>query len=386
MKTALPRTVIIFGMVSLLNDAASEMITPLLPLFLTVTLGATPAILGLIEGAAEAITSVLKLYSGRLADRGWNSKGLVIGGYAISNIARPLIGLALGWPFVLVLRFLDRVGKGLRTAPRDALLAAAVDSAQRGRAFGFHRAMDHAGAMLGPLFAFGLLQAGVPMREVFMISALFGLAVMMLLLWGIPSTAPLQPVAPPRLRWRDFDRRLRTLIIAAGGLALAAAPEVFIVLWASSHGVTIVWVPLLWAAAHAVKAVIANFGGVLSDRVGRLRVVAVGWSLRAVMLFALALYDGGVAMTWTLFIAFAAASALSEGAERALIGDVAAPEQKASAFGLFYMISGLAALPGALLFGVLWQYVSMSGALLVSALLTALCATFLMVASRIRST
>ena len=161
MSRFLPRTVIILGLVSFLNDTASEMITPLLPLFLTATLGAGPAIVGLVEGLAEATASILKLVSSRLADRGWNSRKLVVGGYTVSNTARPLIGFALGWGWVLALRFLDRVGKGIRTAPRDALIASSTDEHVRGRAFGFQRALDHGGAMLGPLLAFGLLQWGM---------------------------------------------------------------------------------------------------------------------------------------------------------------------------------------------------------------------------------
>ncbi|MEA1890842.1 MAG: MFS transporter, partial [Pseudomonadota bacterium] len=170
MLRLLPRTVIVLGFVSLLNDTASEMITPLLPLFLTATLGAGPAVVGLVEGVAEAAASILKLVSGWLADRGWSRKKLVIGGYVVSNVARPFIGLALSWTWVLVLRFLDRVGKGLRTAPRDAVIAASVDTSVRGRAFGFHRAMDHTGAMLGPLIAFMLLYWGTAIRDVFLLS------------------------------------------------------------------------------------------------------------------------------------------------------------------------------------------------------------------------
>jgi len=158
-RRALPRTVVILGLVSLLNDAASEMITPLLPIFLTATLGAGPAIVGLVEGLAEATASILKLVSGRLADRGVAAKTLVVGGYTLSNAMRPLIGLATGWGAVLGLRFLDRVGKGIRSAPRDALIASAAGPEQRGRAFGFHRSMDHAGSVIGPLLAFALLAA-----------------------------------------------------------------------------------------------------------------------------------------------------------------------------------------------------------------------------------
>jgi len=155
----LPRTVVVLGLVSLLNDTASAMVTPLSPLFLTATLGAGAAAVGLVEGVAEATASLLKVVSGWLADRGWNRKGLVVAGYGVSNTARPLIGLALGWVSVLALRFLDRVGKGIRTAPRDALIATAVVAAERGRAFGLQRGLDHTGAMIGPLAAFVLLTA-----------------------------------------------------------------------------------------------------------------------------------------------------------------------------------------------------------------------------------
>jgi len=160
--------VLVLALVSFLNDAASDMIAPLLPLFLTATLGAGPAVVGLVEGIAEATASLLKLASGRLADRGWNHKRLVVGGYGVSNLARPLIGLALGWGWVLLLRFLDRVGKGIRTSPRDALIAASTTEQQRGMAFGFHRALDNAGAMVGPLIAFALLSSGLDLGRVFL--------------------------------------------------------------------------------------------------------------------------------------------------------------------------------------------------------------------------
>ena len=184
--SALPRTVIVLGLVSLLNDASSEMITPLMPIFLTATLGAGPAIVGLVEGLAEATSSVLKLVSGRLADRGVDAKSLVLGGYGVSNATRPLIGLAAAWGTVLLLRFLDRVGKGLRTAPRDALIAGATEAHQRGRAFGFHRSMDHAGAVIGPLIAFALLAAHVELKNVFLASLVPGTLVLVLLAFGLP--------------------------------------------------------------------------------------------------------------------------------------------------------------------------------------------------------
>jgi hypothetical protein len=193
----LPRTVVVLGLVSMLNDAASEMITPLLPVFLTATLGAGPAVVGLVEGLAEATSSVLKLVSGWLADRGWKPKLLVVGGYTTSNMARPLIGLALNWPWVLLMRFFDRLGKGLRTAPRDAMISSAVDRERRGRAFGFHRAMDHGGAIIGPLLAFGLLATGFSTTHVFLASVVPG---MLPRQWSRYRQAR-SPIASAACRW-----------------------------------------------------------------------------------------------------------------------------------------------------------------------------------------
>ncbi len=380
MPVFLPRTVVVLGLVSFLNDTASEMITPVLPLFLTMTLGAGPAIVGLVEGIAEATASLLKPVSGRLADRGWNAKGLVIGGYSVSNTARPLIGLALGWTWVLCLRFLDRIGKGIRTAPRDAMIAASSDPARRGRAFGFHRALDNAGAMCGPLLAFALLDQGMDIGQVFLASVVPGALVVLLLVFGLESPAALQTGPPPlaRLSWRGLDARVRGLILASAGLALAAPPEAFLVLWAHDGGIALATVPLLWAAASGIKALVAGPAGALSDHHGRLPIVVLGWLARVGLLLALALTDGPSPTTvWALFLAHAAALAFSEGAERALLGDLAPPAQRGQVFGLYHLTSGLFALPGALLFGLVWQGLGMPAAYLMAALLTSLAALIL---------
>lgn len=358
MNQFLPRTVVVLGLVSFLNDAASEMITPLLPIFLTATLGAGPAIVGLVEGVAEATASLLKLVSGRLADRGWNAKRLVIGGYGLSNTARPLIGLAFGWFWVLLLRFLDRIGKGLRTSPRDAMISASTSSRIRGRAFGFHRALDHTGAMVGPLLAFGLLSYGIQLQHVFLLSVLPGILVLLLIIFGIPASQPIEKNVEQsaKLSWRGLDKHLRALIIAAGGLALATTPEVFLVLWAQSRGLEIVWVPLLWAAASGVKMLVAIPGGYLSDHLGRLPILLIGWGLRFVLLILLGATQNNEWLIWILFLAYAGSLAFTEGAERALVGDFAPAGQKATAYGLYHMISGLLLLPGAVLFGALWEW------------------------------
>jgi MFS family permease len=375
----LPRTVVVLGLVSLLNDAASEMITPLLPIFLTATLGAGQAIVGFVEGLAEATASVLKLVSGRLADRGIPAKRLVVGGYALSNGLRPLIGLATSWSTVLALRFMDRVGKGLRTAPRDALIAAAAGPTQRGRAFGFHRSMDHAGAVLGPLLAFGLLAAQVDLEHVFLASAPPGALVILLLVFGLPagrSSAPI-PAREP-FRWGALHGRLQAMIVAAGLLALASVPEVFVVLWATQAGMSVTWVPLVWAAASLAKMVIALPAGVLSDRVGRVPLLLGGWSTRVAVLLLLAFAEPGAIGVWLLFIAYSATLAVTEPAERSLIGDHAAESERGTAYGLYHLAGGLLLLPGAVLFGLLWEAFGSATAFALAAMVTALAAAVLL--------
>jgi MFS family permease len=384
MTLTLPRTVIVLGMVSLLNDAASEMVTPLLPVFLTATLGAGPAIVGLIEGAAESTASVLKLVSGWLTDRGWSSKRLVVCGYALSNGVRPLIGLALSWTLVFVLRFLDRVGKGLRTAPRDAMIAAVTMPEIRGRAFGFHRSMDHLGAVVGPLLAFALLSAGFAVREVFLASAVIGVAVVAALVFGVPKeeSRP-STTARPLLEWRTLDRRLRRLLVACGALALATTPETFLVLWARDHGLAVAWVPLLWALASVLKMCVALPAGIVSDRLGRLPVLVGGWSLRVLTLVALAgLVPTEAWAVWMLFLAYSATLALTESAERSLVGDVAAPSQRGTAFGWYHLVSGLLILPGAVIFGSLWEWAGSATAFAAAACVTLGAAAMLIVSVR----
>ena len=384
-RALLPRTVVVLGLVSFLNDAASEMITPLLPLFLTATLGAGPAIVGLVEGVAEATASVLKLVSGRLADRGVRAKSLVVAGYGLSNATRPLIGLAAAWSAVLALRFLDRVGKGLRTAPRDALIAGAVPSTQRGRAFGFHRSMDHAGAVVGPLAAFALLSAAVDLRTVFLASIVPGLLVIALLVFGVPGSERFTAPAPARFTWGTLHVRLRAMIVAAGALALASVPEVFVVLWATQAGMEVRWVPLVWAAASLAKMLIAWPAGIVSDRLGRMPVLLAGWTARVGVLALLAwLTQPSPVVVWTLFIAYSATLAITEPAERSLIGDHAAEQERGTAYGLYHLAGGLLVLPGAVLFGALWQQAGSSVAFAAAAAITAVAAAGLLLLARRR--
>ncbi len=370
-RGALPRTVVVLACVSFANDAASEMITPLLPIFLTAALGAGPAIVGLVEGLAQAAASVLQVISGRLMDRGAGAKRLVLAGYGASNLVRPAIAFALGWSWVLVLRFIDRIGKGLRTAPRDAMIAGAVAPGARGRAFGFQRALDHGGAVVGPLAAFALLAAGTEVRDVFLWSAVPGIAVVLLVTLGLPADQPLalRPAAP--LSWRRLDRRMQGLIVASGVLALSAVPEVFIVLWATSAGLPVAWIPLAWALASLAKVAIVLPAGMLSDRIGRFPVLFGGWALRTAVLLVLAAPPPGSAWIWILFAAYGVSLAATEAPERSLVGDTAPAQLRGSAFGVYHLATGALLLPGALLFGVVWQEFGAPAAFRAAAAITA---------------
>jgi len=374
MSTSLPRTVITLGLVSLANDAGSEMLTPLLPIFLTATLGAGPAVVGLIEGVAEATASILKVVSGRLADRGIGAKRLVLSGYGASNLARPLVGLALGWTWVLALRFIDRVGKGIRTAPRDAMIAGAVAPASLGRAFGFHRALDHAGAVVGPLLAFILLSLGADVAHVFFWAIIPGAIVIALVVFGLPADGPAEVVAPPPISFRALDPRLKALMIASGLLALAALPEVFMVLWATGAGLPIAMVPLAWALTSAVKMLVAMPAGHLSDHFGRVPVLLVGWSLRVALLLSLAAITMSGIWIWVLFVAYGASLAITEAPERSLVGDAAPAGLRGTAFGVYHFIVGVFALPGALVLGLIWQEIGSAAAFRTAAGITVVAA------------
>jgi len=302
----------------------------------------------------------------------------VIGGYTLSNGMRPLLGLAAAWGSVLLLRFLDRVGKGLRTAPRDALIANSTAPEQRGRAFGFHRSMDHAGAVIGPLLAFALLSAQVDLKHVFYASAIPGVLVLLLLFFGLPPGDSVVAPVPPRFSWSSLHGRLKAMIVAAGMLALASVPEVFVVLWARQAGMAVTWVPLVWAAASLAKMSIAMPAGILSDRLGRVPLLLGGWTARVAVLLLLAFAQPVGLGVWLLFIAYSATLAVTEPAERSLIGDHAAANERGTAYGLYHLASGLLVLPGALFFGVLWEQYGSAAAFATAAAVTVVAAVLML--------
>jgi MFS family permease len=354
----LPRPVKVLGLVSLLTDASSEMIYPLLPAFLTGTLKASPAFLGLVEGLAEAVASSLKVASGFLSDRLPRRKPLVVAGYGVSSAVRPLVALATAPSHVLAVRLLDRVGKGVRTAPRDALLAEVTPEDQRGRAFGFQRALDHVGAVVGPILASALLLAGADLRTVFALAALPAALAMAVLVFGVkegkpvssPAAASGSAEAPPLPRRRSFYLYLGVLAV----FSLGNSSDAFLLLKAQEAGVTLILIPLLWTFHHVVKAGASTHGGVLADRRGRKGAILAGWFVYALAYagFAGATSAGSV---WLLFGFYGLFPALTEGPERALVAELAAADERGRAFGLYHAVTGGMALFASLLTGALWQ-------------------------------
>ncbi len=354
-RTRLPRNVIALGVVSLLTDFSSDMIYPLLPVFLTATLGAGPAALGIIEGVAEATASLLKLFSGAWSDRAGKKKPLVVAGYLLSSVARPLVGFASAWGHVLAVRFSDRIGKGIRSSPRDALIAASVSAEDRGRAYGLHRAMDHLGAVFGPLAAFLLLAgAGLSYRSVFFLAAVPGaVAVASLLLFvrdaGTQAARPGGGLALTR----DLPPAFRRYLLIVSLFTLGNASDSFLILRAVDSGVPAAWVPLLWGAFHVVKSSFSTHAGILSDRWSRKHLIIAGWIVYAATYMLWGIVEGPAWMV-ALFLVYGLYAAATEGTERAFVADFVPQERRGTAFGWFHLAVGLSALPASVLFGVLW--------------------------------
>lgn len=373
----LPRMVVLLALTSFLSDIASEMIYPLLPLFLAGTLGVGALALGLIEGTAESVAALVKLVAGVGSDRSGRRKPWVVLGYTLAGLARPLVACAGSAGQVLAIRVTDRLGKGLRTAPRDALLAAAVEPGARGRAFGFHRAADHAGALVGPLIAAALLGfGGWALETVFLAALVPGLLAPLVVLVLVRETPrePGDPVAVPLAGRLGLGGTappgFRPYLAALALFTLGNSTDAFLLLRALDLGVPAAAVPLLWAFFHAVKSALGTWGGALSDRLDRRRVIALGWTLYAVVYLGFALATAAW-QVWGLFALYGLHYALVEGAEKALVADFVPALRRGAAFGWYHSIVGVCALPASVLFGALWQHFGSGAAFGLGAFLAA---------------
>lgn len=376
-RAPLAPTVRVLAAVSFLTDVASEMIYPLLPLFLSTVLGTTAAGLGVIEGVAESVSALLRLPSGWWSDRIGRRKPLVVLGYGLAAVARPLIGLAQSTGQVLAIRVTDRFGKGVRSAPRDALIADAVAPAHRGYAYGLHRAADSAGAVVGPLIAWGLLHWGwVDLRALFLWAAVPGVLALVLVIWWVRESpvaargrgAAANGASSPVIA-AEAVRSERALIDRVDGalgavfwrflgvlflFTLAASSDAFLLLRASSLGVTVSQIPILWAMLHVVKSASTVVGGRLSDHVGRRPLILGGWMVYALTYLGFALASSAWHV-WALFLVYGLYFGATEGVEKALVADLVPEDRRGAAFGWFNAALGVGALPASILFGVLWE-------------------------------
>ncbi|WP_036270396.1 MFS transporter [Meiothermus rufus] len=351
MKKKLPLEVYLLGAVSLFTDIASEMIYPLLPLFLTGVLGASTTVVGLVEGIAEATASLFKVVGGRVSDRIAARKPLLLFGYGFPALLRPMLALATAPWMVLAYRFLDRVGKGVRTAPRDALIAEVTPQETYGRAYGFHRAMDSLGATLGPLLAFLLLPL-LDFRGVFWVSALPALLATALLLFLREKRGLARPLPP--LRLSNFSPQYRWFLLVSGIYTLGLASNAFLILRLSDLGLSAAQSTLVYTLYNLLYALMAYPLGVLGDRVGARHLVLGGFALYALVYlgfgFSFAAWQG-----IALFMLYALYSAAFEGSSRAYLAQIIPAEEKASAIGFYHTLVGLLLLPASALFGFLWQ-------------------------------
>ena len=376
-RLPLSRNVRVLATVSFFTDVASDMIYPLLPLFLSTVLGTSAAVLGVIEGLAESVSALLRLPAGWYSDRIRRRKPFVVMGYTIASIVRPLIGLAQGAGQVLAIRLADRFGKGMRSAPRDALIADSVPPSQRGYAYGVHRAADNLGAVVGPLVAWALLTlAWVDLRGLFLWAALPGAVAVVLVVLFVKESrveVPVQREAASGRLVADATPESRDVIgggvvvvpAALGGtfwrylavvfvFTLGASTDAFLLLRASQLGVATAMIPLIWALLHVVKSSSSVIGGALSDRVGRRPLILGGWAV-----YALVYLGFSVAQVqwqaWALFVVYGLYFGATEGTEKAFVADLVPAASRGTAFGWFNAALGLGALPASVVFGIVWE-------------------------------
>ena len=377
------RNVYALSAVSFFTDASSEMIYPLLPVFLTTVLGASAGSLGVIEGAAETTAALLKLASGWWSDRVKRRKPLIAFGYALASAVRPLIAIAQTATQVLSIRLIDRVGKGIRGAPRDALIADSADPSVRGKAFGIQRTSDHAGAVVGPLIAFAVLNWWhTPLRTVFWLAAIPGAIAVAIAVFVVkePETTGMgmrmgkdDSHSHSHSRSIPLPKRFWGALAAITLFTLGNSTDAFLLLRATQLGVPVAMAPILWAMLHLVKSSSSTPGGVLSDRIGRKPAVIAGWVIYAVvyLLFGRATEAWHA---WALFAVYGLYFGLAEGPERALVADIVPGGKRGTAYGWYNLSIGIAALPASIIFGLIWDRASSASAFTYGAILAGLAA------------
>jgi MFS family permease len=402
-RKKIPLTIVMLGIVSLFTDMSTEMIYPLIPVYVA-ALGSGAVLLGIIEGVAETTAAMLKLLSGIISDKTGKRKIFVVTGYAISSFFRPLTGLVTSAWQIVIIRMVDRIGKGIRSAPRDALIASSVDESIRGKAYGFDRAMDHAGAVAGPLLAigtllalfgwFGLKDSLSALRWTFILAIIPGLLAVITVSFFVTEKEPASSGKKGlSLSLKGFDKNFRTYLIIMVLFTLGNSSDAFLLFrveeaiqksgsvvrlirsieplqrMISNFGseseqmriINILFLPLVWAFFHIIKTVFSTPMGSLSDRIGRKKVINAGWAIYTFVYLSFALIvflpsDLQIITTFLLFGIYGLFYAFTEGAEKAFVADIVPHEKRGTAFGLFNFAIGLGALPASIIFGFLYSY------------------------------
>jgi MFS family permease len=374
---------------SFLTDISSEMLNNLVPLFLFNVLGVQTSIIGLIDGIAEATASLVKVYSGAISDRIGKRKRLTVIGYALSTISKPFLYFATTWEWVLGVRFTDRFGKGIRTAPRDALLAGSAKSDQRGYAFGLHRTGDTAGAFVGLAIAtliIRLTQSGAAelsrytFQTIVLVSIIPSTLAVIVIALGVREVEAARKAnnGLPILNFKAFDKRFLAFLTVVVLFTLGNSSDSFIILLGQERGLSVLQIMGMLMTFNAIYAILAGPFGSLSDRLGRRRLILVGWTVYGFVYLGFALSHTGL-QVWLLFGLYGIYYALTEGVAKALVADIVSQEKRGTAYGLFNAAIGLTALPASLIAGILWQTISPSAPFIFGATLS-LVASFLMIA------
>ncbi len=378
------------SLVSLLNDTSSDIIYPLLPAFLALTLGASPMIIGIIEGFAESVAAFLKLFSGYLSDKFDSRKLPVFLGYSLASITRPLLAFVGSWQQVLFVRVADRAGKGIRGAPRDAIIAASVPDEKRGLAFGFNRAADHTGAVLGPIIAFLLLSyfaadASSPTareyQQVFLFASVPVVVGLFVIVFFVKEnkrgkSEEIISATPIKLSLKEFDGNFKRFLFVVALFTLSNSTDAFLLLRAEQAGIQPAVLPLLWMALHLSKVFSSLIFGDLSDRVGRKTLIFAGWILYALVYAGFA-FVGSAWQAWALFVIYGVYFGLTEGAEKALVADLVQKEKRGTAYGFYNLAFSITVLPASIIFGALYNYFGADAAFLTSAAVS-ICAAVLL--------
>lgn len=358
----LRKNVLVAGLVSFFMDVSSEMIYPLVPLFLTEVLGINKSVMGLIEGVAESTASLLKVFSGWISDRIGNRKWLMAAGYVVSTLSRPVMALASGWQHIMGSRFIDRFGKGVRGAPRDAIIADSTDKAFLSRAFSFHRSMDTMGAVIGPALAFYFLWLfSNDYRKVFWLSMIPGAIAVLLIIFFITEKkgVPAATAERSKLTLRHFDWRFRFFVLIAAVFAIGNSSDMFLILKAQQTGISIIAIPMLYLTFNLIYSLSAIPAGIAADRFGKKRIILIGFALFAILYYGFAVAESAK-IIWLLFSLYGVFMGLTEGIQKAFVSTIIPQDFKATAFGVYNTVVGIAMFPASVIGGWLWDNVSPS--------------------------